>query len=189
MRGVWRLNVLLAAAIMLMAAYSRPVMAAAVEDKLDLSTLGMGDLREDPVKALLQDAGPGDHKRFTIRTDDDIANLKRDDIYTDGLKTYFKVTDVAAREGKFEIERIAGTNNPDRKLVRVQASDEKNPGPPQVAVRQTLLDLVNTGGWPVYLIAGLAAVMIMLSINCIVLYRKSRQCPRRFVLEASEALA
>jgi biopolymer transport protein ExbB len=180
---------LFAAAIVMLAAYSRPAIAAAVEDKLDLSTLGMGDSREDPVKALLQDAGTGDHKRFTIRTDDEIANLKRDDIYTDGLKTYFKVTDVAARDGRFEIERIAGTNNPDRKLVRVQAADEKNPGPPQIAVRQTLLDLVNTGGWPVYLIAGLAAVMIMLSINCVVLYRKSRQCPRRFVREASEALA
>ena len=189
MRGAWRFNVLLMAAILLMAAYFRPAMAAAVEDKLDLSTLGMGDSREDPVKALLQDAGPGDHKRFTIRTDDDITNLKRDDIYTDGLKTYYKVTDVAARDGKFEIERIAGTNNPDRKLVRVQATDEKNPGPPQIAVRQTLLDLVNTGGWPVYLIAGLAAVMIMLSINCIVLYRKSRQCPQRFIREASDALA
>lgn len=159
------------------------------EDRLDLSTLATDAAREDPVKALLDDAGPGDKKRFVIKTDDDINNLKRDDLYTDGLKTYFKVTDVAARDGRFEVERVAGTNNPDRKLQRVQATDEKNPGPPTIAIRVTLLDLIHIGGWPVYLISVLAAILIMLCINCLVLYRKRRQCPPGFVREAHEALA
>lgn len=171
---------------------ARPPAARAAEDKLDLSTLGGPadpGAKDDPVKTLLDEAGPGDNKRFKINTDADITTLKRDDLYTDGLKTYFRVTDVAARDGWFEVERVAGTNNPDRKFQRVRAVDEKNPGPPAIAVRVTLMDLVHTGGWPVYLIMGLAAVLIMLSLNCVMLYRKARQCPAAFVREASDALA
>ena len=98
-----------------------PVPARAADDKLDLSTLGGTDTggKEDPLKQLLSDAGAGDKKRFNVKTDNDINNLKRDDIYTDGLKTYFKITDVAAHDGRFEVERMAGSNNPDRKLQRV----------------------------------------------------------------------
>ncbi len=164
---------------------------AGAADAIDLNP-GTGiDIapKDDPLKQLLADAGTGDHKRFTVKTDNDIANLKRDDIYTDGLKTYFKITDVAPRDGQFEVERIAGTNNPDRKFQRVQSADEKNPGPPTIELRVTLMDLVHTGGWPVYLISVLAAVLIMLSINCFMLYRKSRQCPKKFIATASEALA
>ena len=164
----------------------------AADDKLDLGTLGGATAdtnRDDPVKTLLDEAGQGDKKRFTIKTETDVSNLKKDDLYTDGLKSYFRVTDVAARDGSFEVERVAGTNNPDRKFQRVRAVDEKNPGPPTIEVRVTLLDLIHTGGWPVYLIMCLAAVLIMLSFNCLMLYRKSRQCPPAFVREATEALA
>ena len=172
--------------------FTRPSPARAAEDKLDLGALGSPSDsagKDDPVKALLDEAGPGDKKRFTVRTETDIANLKRDDLYTDGLKSYFRVTDVNARDGSFEVERVAGTNNPDRKFQRVRAADEKNPGPPTIEVRVTLMDLIHTGGWPVYLIIGLAAVLMMLCLNCVMLYRKSRQCPAEFVRVATDALA
>jgi len=166
--------------------------ARGADDALDLGALGgpadTAVNRDDPVKSLLDEAGPGDKKRFNIKTETDISNLKKDDLYTDGLKSYFRVTDVAPRDGSFEVERVAGTNNPDRKFQRVRAVDEKNPGPPTIEVRVTLLDLIHTGGWPVYMIMGLAAILIMLSFNCLMLYRRSRQCPPAFVREATEAL-
>lgn len=166
--------------------------AGAPADTLDLnSTLG-GIEKEDPLKSAISEAGAGDKKRFVIKTDDDVSTVKKGDVYTDGLKTFFTVVSVLARGssgGEFELERTAGSNNPDRRFIRVSSVDEKNPGPGTIIARVTLLDLMQQGGWPVYLIAVLAAIMIMLSLNCIVLYRKSRQCPRQFVRDASEALS
>lgn len=166
-------------------------LARAADDKLDLTTLGGLGEKEDPAKAAILEAGPGDKKTFTIKTDDNISTLKKGDIYTDGAKTYYTVVSVAPSGdsgGTLIIERTAGTGSPDRKLQRISSVDEKNPGPFTIVARVTLLDLYVQGGPFLHPIAILFFVMILLSANSIWIYRKKRQIPEAFVREATAAL-
>jgi biopolymer transport protein ExbB len=166
-----------------------PTARAAPDDKLDLSSViggnGAGE-KSDPLAEEMKSVGAGDKKAFTIKTDDNLANLKPGDVYTDGAKTYFTVVSVG--QGEFVITRTAGTGNPDRKLQRVSSVDERNRGPDTIVARQTLLDLYVQGGPFLHPIAILGVVLIVLAINGAVVYRAKRQIPPAFATEALAAL-
>ena len=158
--------------------------ARAQEEKIDLSS-ALGD-KNAALKAETEEAGPGDNKRFTIRTDDNILPLEIGDVYRNEQKTFFKVVEIRSKGstgGMFVIERTAGTTDPDRKFNRVSGL-----GPVTISSRLTLLDIYLLGGVFMHPIALLGFLTIILSLNCIWIYRRKVQCPQGFVDASWKAL-
>jgi len=154
------------------------------EEKLDLSS-ALGD-KGAALKAETEEAGPGDNKRFTIRTDDNILPLEINDVYRNDQKTFFKIVEIPSKGSKggiFVVERTAGSTDPDRKFHRVSGL-----GPVTLASRLTLLDIYLLGGMFMHPIALLGIFTIILSLNCLWIYRRKAQCPQAFVDASWKAL-
>ncbi len=160
----------------------------AQEPKLELGSLAA---ELDPGAALALPGAeegelvPGDNKTFTAATDNDISSLEPGDIYKNEDSS-FKVTAILSKGpkgGKFTVQRIAGKTDPQRKWRRLSGA-----GPMHIASRITLIDLYIQGGPFLHPIAVLLIVMIILSVNCLIVDRRSRQCPAGFVADAERAL-
>ena len=128
---------------------------------------------------------PGDNKLFTVATADDISSLDLGDIYKNEDSS-FKVTGIikkGPKGGKFAVQRIVGKTDPQRKWRRLSGA-----GPSFITTRVTMIDLYIQGGAFLHPIALLFVIMIILSINCLIVDRRSRQCPERYVAAAESAL-
>jgi biopolymer transport protein ExbB/TolQ len=156
----------------------------AADEKLDLESI-LRD-KESLTKSEMEEAGTGDHKQFKIKTDADISAVEVGDVYKNDEKTFFKVANILNKSstgGAVMLERLNGATDPGKKLSKVSGN-----GPAAIVVRTTLIDLYIQGGVFLHPIAFLFVVMIVLLINSMLLYRKSRQCPDQFVAEAEKAL-
>jgi biopolymer transport protein ExbB len=141
--------------------------------------------KEDVEAMLKGEAGEktGDLKPFTIKTDDNIATLEVGDLYKNE-ETAFKVVAIAkksAKGGVFTVQRIAGQSDPQRRWILVAGS-----GPKTIITRTTLLDLYIQGGPFLHPIALLFVIMVILTINGCLVYRRKTQCNPEFA-NASEA--
>jgi biopolymer transport protein ExbB len=127
----------------------------------------------------------GDNKIFTVSTDDDINSLEVGDIYKNEDSS-FKVVGIdskTAKGGKFKVQRIVGKTDPQRKWRRVSGA-----GPINIVSRVTLIDLYIQGGMFLHPIAALFMIMLILTVNCIIVDRRNRQCPSQLVTEGEAAL-
>ena len=161
-----------------------PAPARAAAEKLDLDSV-LND-KDKVMKAEEAEAGPGDNKFFTIKTDDNITTLEVGDVYRNEQKTFFKVTGIASKGsqgGEFSVQRTAGKSDPDRKFQRVSGA-----GPVTIVSRITLLDLYLAGGIFMHPIALAGVAVILLALNCLWIYRQKVQIPPRFVEDARKAL-
>ena len=86
--------------------------------------------------------------------------------------------------GKFVVKRTGGTADPGRRWTRVLGK-----GPTTIETRETLLDRFLSGGVLMYPIAFLLLIAIIIAINSLWVYRRTKQCPARFVESAREAIA
>jgi len=165
--------------------------AAAGEKDAPMPKLDLGSLEDkDKVDALSQDkeaAGAGDGQIFTISTDDNISTLEIGDEYRTDDKMFYQVSAISAKGdsgGSFAFKRSRGSGgHPAQKFMRVAGK-----GPLTIAARLTLVDIYLMGGPFLHPIALLALATIILGINCLMIYRLSRQCPPKFVEEARAAL-
>jgi biopolymer transport protein ExbB len=158
---------------------------AAGEPKLELDNLLEND-RESVIKTDMQEAGAGDNKIFSIKTDQDMTSLETGDIYRNDEKTFFKVSGFKSKDssgGVFFLQRISGQADPGRKLNKISGQ-----GPQTIVARTTLLDLYVMGGPFLHPIALLFIAMIVLAVNSILLYRREKQCPTHFLSQAEQAL-
>jgi biopolymer transport protein ExbB len=158
--------------------------ARGADEKLDLDSV-LND-KDKVIKAEEAEAGPGDGKFFTIKTDDNITTLEVGDVYRNEQKTFFKVTGIQSKGtqgGEFSVQRTAGKSEPDRKFQRVSGA-----GPVTIVARITLLDLYVMGGFFMHPIALMGMLMILLALNCAWIYRRNAQIPPRFVEDARKAL-
>ena len=156
-------------------------------DKLDLESILADKDRAEILKNEMEEAGAGDNKEFAINTDNNISTLESGDVYRNDEKTFFKVSGINSKGsngGTFVMQRITGMGEPGQKFVRVSGV-----GPLTIAARLTLLDLYVMGGPFLHPIALLGFAAIILAINSILIYRRSRQCPPQFIAAANEALA
>jgi len=157
---------------------------AAAQEKLDLETVI--DDKSGLLETEMQEAGPGDNKLFTITTDGNIASLEIGDLYRNPEGAFFKVTAIrskSAKGGTFTIQRTAGNAAPGKKFNRVTGV-----GPLNIVARTTLLDMYIMGGPFLHPIAALFVAMVILAVNSILLYRRKRQLPDKFIIEAEDAL-
>ncbi len=172
-------------------AAATPALKDAKEVALDDSLPGvtkndLADGAKENVEALLKGEGgekTGDGKLFTIKTDDNIKTLSVGDLYKNE-ETAFKVTAIPRQSDKgglFTVTRIAGQSDPQRRWTKVAGN-----GPQQIITRTTLLDLYIQGGPFLHPIALLFVIMVILSINGCLVYRRKTQCAPEFV-SASEA--
>jgi len=155
-------------------------------DKLDLESILADKDKAEILKTEMEEAGAGDNKEFSIATDSSISTLEIGDVYRNDEKTFFKVSGIKSKGsngGAFVLQRTTGMGEPGQKLVRVSGV-----GPLTIAARLTLLDLYIMGGPFLHPIALLGFAAIILAINSILIYRKSRQCPPKFIEAANEAL-
>jgi len=155
-------------------------------DKLDLESILADKDRAEILKTEMEEAGAGDSKEFTINTDDNISTLETGDVYRNDEKTFFKVASIKSKGtngGTFVLQRTQGTGEPAQKFMRVSGV-----GPQTIVVRLTLLDLYIMGGPFLHPIALLGFAAIVLVINSLLVYRRSRQCPPGFIVAANEAL-
>lgn len=158
--------------------------AHAQDETIDLSSALVDN--GAALRAETEEAGPGDNKRFTIRTDDNILPLEIGDVYRNDQKTFFKVVEIRSKGssgGIFVVERTAGGTDPDRKFNRVSGL-----GPVTISSRLTLLDIYLAGGVFRHPIAFLGFLTIILSLNCLWIYRRKAQCPQSFVDTSWKAL-
>jgi len=141
--------------------------------------------KDEVLKGEMAEASPGDRKKFTVVTDDDISTLEVDDIYKSN-STFFKVTQIGskgAKGGEFVVERTNGKRDPTRKWSRVSGL-----GPISIDSRETLLDRFFSGGFLMWPIACLLLVLIIIALNSAWIYRRGKQAPKRFVDAAEHAL-
>ncbi len=153
-------------------------------DKLDLSTVL--EPPEDAAKAPGEEMETGDHKEYTVVTDDDTSALAVGDRYRSDDKTYFTVAQIPAKGaqgGSVVFKRTHGKEEPSNKYIRMTGK-----GPSTIAVRITLLDLYKQGGPFLHPIAFLLMLTIVLAINSFWIYRRRRQIPPVFVESARQAL-
>lgn len=156
----------------------------AADEKLDLESI-LKD-KDSLAKSEMEEAGTGDHKQFKVKTDTDISAMESGDIYKNDEKTFFKVASILTKSstgGAFMLERLNGSSDPGKKFNKVSGS-----GPAAIVARTTMLDLYIQGGPFLHPIAFLFVVMVVLCINSMLVYRRSRQCPDKFVEEAEKAL-
>lgn len=156
---------------------------AAAQDALDLESLLQDE--QQPIETVIDEAGPGDNKSFRVVTDDDITSLETGDIYKSG-KSVFKVTAINSKGsdgGKFTVERIGGTDDPQRTWNRTSGL-----GPLTIVSRETLWDLYLAGGNIMHAIAFCMVITIVIGLNSLWVFRRSRQCAPAFVEPARNSL-
>jgi biopolymer transport protein ExbB len=161
-----------------------PRLHAAGDDRLDLDSI-LRD-KESLAKSEMEEAGAGDRKTFTIKTDTDISALEVGDTYKNDEKTFFKVSSILSKGsdgGALVLERINGMADPGKKFSKVTGS-----GPANIVARTTLLDIYIMGGPFLHPILLLFIVTMVLFINSLIIYRVRRQCPAEFVEQAEKAL-
>lgn len=126
----------------------------------------------------------GDKKPFTIQTRDDLKGMKVGDLYKNE-DTLFKVTAVhpKAKGGSFEVSRIVGMSDPQRRWIRLAGA-----GPTVVSSTLSLFDLYLQGGIFLHPIAFLFVVMVVLTVNGAMVYRRKRLFPEEYVAAAENAL-
>ncbi len=165
------LSLILLAFLAIFAGIGAPALPAAVEEKpLDLTKVIVDD---DKAKAEAEDAGAGDKKEFPVNTDENITTLAEGDIYRNDQKTFFKVVRISSKGqngGSFVLQRTNGTAEPGQRFQRVQGA-----GPATIAASLTLLDLYIQGGPALHPIALLGVVTLVMTINCIWIFRRRRQ--------------
>jgi len=151
--------------------------------ELDLtSVLDDGD---EVLKSEMEEAKGGDLKEFKVITDNDISGLEVGDIYKNNA-TFFKIVKVkakGAKGGRFIAQRTSGKEDPGRTWSRVSGL-----GPLSISGRETLLTRFLSGGPLMYPIALLMLGTIVIAINSLVVYRRSKQCPDYLVVTARDAL-
>jgi len=155
------------------------------EVELDMPELPDFSGQDSQLQMEMEDLPEGDHKTFTITTDEDISTVRPEDIYKSN-GTFFKVTGVnakGARGGKIFVERYRGEADPGLKLNRVSGE-----GPHTIQARHTVLDRFRSGGPLMYPIALLLLAVIIVTLQCALQYRKSLHCPARFVEECRQAI-
>ena len=154
------------------------------DERLDLDSI-LKD-KDEVMKTEIAEAGEGDHKQFSYRTDENIATLEVGDLYKNDEKTFFKVTQIVAKSadgGSFLVERTSGKSDPGSKLMRISGL-----GPLTIAVRHTLLDIYIMGGPFLHPIAILGFITLILALNSLLVYRMKRQAPPQFVEASFQAL-
>jgi biopolymer transport protein ExbB len=165
-----------------------PAVAAPKLDLLnDTPEAGKGTKEEieQMIRTEMGENAAGDNKMFTIQTDDDLTGMEEGDLYKNE-DTVFKVAKVmpkGAKGGAFTARRIAGLSDPQRRWVRLSGS-----GPARLSSSITVLDLYKQGGVFLHPIAVLFVLMVILTVNCGILYRRARICPDEYVVAADEAL-
>ena len=166
--------------------------AAPAAPKLDLldekpeGGKGTKEEIEQMIRAEMGENANGDDKPFTVRTGDELTGMAEGDLYKNE-DTVFKVVKVmpkGAKGGTFVAKRIAGLSDPQRRWIRLSGS-----GPTRVSSTLTLIDLYKQGGPFLHPIAVLFVVMVVLTVNAILIYRRSRICPDDYVVAAQDALA
>jgi len=163
-----------------------------------LGMAGMASAQQEPnFEALLQDknevlktemegAVQGDHKVFTVVTDDDITAVRVGDIYKSNA-SFFKVTRInsqGSRGGEFLVERAYGAAEPGQKWNRVSGL-----GPLTVVSRMTLWDWFRAGGFLMYVIAGVLFLVLLIVLNAIWIYWPWMHCYGDFVGKVRGAVA
>ena len=159
--------------------------APAGESKLELGNL-LENEGESLIKTDMANAGVGDNKIFTIQTDHNLSSLEVGDIYRNDEKTFFKVTGVKSKSatgGAFFFQRTSGLGAPGTKFYKVSGQ-----GPTTIVARTTMIDLYIMGGPFLHPIAFLFVLMVVLGVNSILLYRREKQCPTKFLSQAEQAL-
>jgi biopolymer transport protein ExbB len=131
---------------------------------------------------------------FTIKTKTNIKGLADYDRYK-SAGSEFVVTKIVERieegkkGGKFIIRRVAGSMDPDRRLVFSGVKPRDRKPPTFIAVTVSLLDLYIMGGEFLHPIALLAVLMIVLIANSLWIFRRSQQIPADFVAKARDLLS
>lgn len=137
------------------------------------------------LKSEMEGAEKGDEKEFTVVTDDDAGSLETGDVYKSN-GSFFKVIRVirkGADGGEFVVQRTAGKADPSRRWNRISGL-----GPLSLTGRETLLDRFLSGGTLMYPIAFLLLALIIILLNSLWVYRRGKQCPRRFVANVQDSL-
>jgi biopolymer transport protein ExbB len=150
--------------------------------------LNLGEVLAEPDGETQTEAAelePGDNRRFTVTTDDDTTSLAVDDVYKceQALYKVVEIRSKGAKGGSFVVERIAGKAEPTRKWNRVSGL-----GPLTIFSRETLWSLYLAGGFLMHPIALCLVAVIVIVLNSLLVFRRSRQCPTAFVDQARQAL-
>lgn len=147
------------------------------QETLDLESL-IDEEEEQPVEDPTAEMEPGDNKSFSVTTDDDITSLEVGDIYKNN-QSAFKVVSIKSKGsegGTFTVERIAGKLDPGQSWTRSSGL-----GPTSIISRETLWDMYLSSGKIMHGIAFCLLLTIIIGLNSAWIYRRSRQCPTRFV--------
>ncbi|MGB2822437.1 MAG: MotA/TolQ/ExbB proton channel family protein, partial [Phycisphaerae bacterium] len=150
-----------------------PAFKSLVEDENEILKTEMGA------------AETGDQKAFTVVTDDDISSLEIGDIYKSS-GSFFKVTKInskGADGGEFVVQRTAGSRDPSQNWSRVSGL-----GPITIRSRRTMFDWYLAGGAVMHFISFFLLLTIIILFNSLWIYRRGKQCPRRFIEEARRAI-
>ena len=149
----------------------------AAQDTLDLESLIVEE-EEQPAEDPTSELEPGDNKQFHVTTDDDITSIEVGDIYKNN-QSAFKIVAIKSKGsegGTFTVERIAGKMDPGQSWIRTSGL-----GPPSIVSRETLWDMYLSSGLIMHGIALCLLLTIIIGLNGAWIYRRSRQCPSRFV--------
>ncbi len=152
----------------------------------DLELDGLLEDKEKVLEGEMKKEAPGDHRVFSVVTDDDISALEVGDIYKSN-GSFFKVAGIGSKGasgGKFSAERTAGRFDPARTWTRVSGL-----GPLTIMTRETLFSLYMDGGWVMHAISFVLLIAIVLTLNSFWVYRRRKQCPPRFVDDARRAIS
>lgn len=152
----------------------------------DTPEAGTKDEIEAMIRGEMGENAVGDNKQFTVKTEDDLTGMAKGDLYKNEDTVYkvMKVDIKGTKGGVLVMQRIAGQNDPQRRWVRLSGS-----GPTRISSALSLLDLYVQGGPFLHPIAVLFVVMVILTVNGLFVYRRSRICPDDFAVAAEEALA
>jgi len=143
------------------------------------------ETEDDTFKDEMDALERGDQMEFSVVTETDISSLEVGDIYKSN-GAFYKVVVIGAKGaagGEFKVKRIAGKIDPSKKWSRISGL-----GPATIMSRQTLLGWFFNGGPIMYPLAFLLLIMIIIAINSLWVYRRQKQCPRKFVEEARAAM-
>ena len=158
--------------------------AAAQEGEPDFKSLVEDE--NEILRTEMEAAETGDQKEFTVVTDDDISSLEIGDIYKSS-GSFFKVTRIKSKGadgGEFVVQRTAGNRDPSQNWSRVSGL-----GPITVRSRRTMFDWYLAGGAVMHFISFFLLLTIIILFNSLWIYRRSKQCPARFVAEARRAIS
>jgi biopolymer transport protein ExbB len=169
-------------------AAAAPAVAAPKLDLLnDTPEAGKGTKEEieQMIRTEMGENAAGDNKSFTIQTEDDLTGMAEGDLYKneDTVFKVAKVTPKGVKGGAFVVRRIAGLSDPQRRWVRLSGT-----GPARLSSSITVVDLYKQGGPFLHPIAALFVLMVILTVNGILIYRRKRICPDDYVFAAEEAL-